>query len=78
MKRELEKCPECREDFPEELFWPLSIIDKGRTETLRACPICAREIMNNVHGLPEDTPFLGELANDLYDKAVRWRKGKRK
>jgi hypothetical protein len=36
---------------------------------LIACPICALEEINELHGLPYGTPFKGEQAKHDYEEA---------
>ena len=36
------------------------------------CPICALEIRNKMHGLPDGTPFRGEQAKALYYDALAY------
>ena len=34
------------------------------------CPICALRTRNEMHGLPPDTPFQGEMAQQMYEDFV--------
>lgn len=52
------RCKQCKKKYPDHLFAnPL-------------CPICNLKNRNATHGLPEGTPFQGEIASSLYDEAV--------
>jgi hypothetical protein len=49
------------------------ITSKG---TIRLCPICALKERNALHGLPEDTPFQGPIARQMYEEALSYVKQK--
>lgn len=63
MKR---KCPKCKRKFSEHLIQPM-FVNGGY---LDLCPLCALELRNTIHGLPLDTPFQGEIAQELYEEAL--------
>lgn len=62
-----EKCDGCFRKFTSYLINPM--YTKGKVEML--CPLCARAIRNAMHGLPENTPFGGEIANQYYQEALK-------
>jgi len=66
------KCWYCSKDFPSEILSP--VIASGfhafRESTPSVCGICALEIRNHIHGLPKGTPFKGEVAQEMYSRAV--------
>lgn len=66
------KCKECNRGFPVHLINPMCI----NGEYISVCPICALKIRNKIHGLPEDEPFTGTIANQLYEEAVEYLKSK--
>ena len=36
------------------------------------CAICALKVINKMHGLPAETPFRGEMAQDMYDRTEEY------
>lgn len=64
-------CNECDRKFPAHLIQPLV----SNTYTILLCPLCALRIRNVAHGLPIDTPFNGEMANQLWQEANKWING---
>ena len=36
------------------------------------CAICALFVKNDVHGLPQNTPFDGEIARQMYDDEIEY------
>lgn len=42
-------------------------------EEFRLCPDCALKTRNKFHGLPADTPFAGEMANELWEDFQQWK-----
>ena len=63
----LEKCHECGEKFPSEILSPMMVCGEY---TGLICGVCALKIRNETHGLPIDTPFQGEVAQWMYEKAL--------
>ncbi len=63
------KCPQCKQKYPDHL---VSLMLAGNDGHILACPICALDIRNSIHGLPPDTPFTGELAAANYDEALEF------
>ena len=61
-------CENCGRDFPNHL---VSIFVHNADDKL-LCPICALSLRNQIHGLPEGTPFQGEVAQEMYEEAVRY------
>ncbi len=45
-----------------------------RINSIKCCPVCALEIRNKVHGLPEGTPFSGLIANQQYEEELEHEK----
>jgi hypothetical protein len=64
----MKTCPNCHNTFPARLLAPL-ITNEGAFEL---CPICALKVRNALHGLPEDTPFQGEIAQQMYEEALAY------
>ena len=65
-----EICQKCNRTFPPELVREMAIGEEGRLHYELMCPLCALEIINNLHGLPKGTPFRGRLAATMYANAV--------
>ncbi len=59
------KCQRCKNEFPDHLYHDL-VTSEGR---FTYCPICALELRNEMSGLPEGTPFQGEIANRMWEEA---------
>jgi len=68
-------CVECKEEFPSEILSPL-ITSEGNTGLL--CGVCALKLRNELHGLPLNTPFKGEIAQWLHEKAMKIKKKRRR
>lgn len=66
------KCNICKRKFPYHLVNML-YTSEGYTY---ACPICALKQTNKLHGLPENTPFQGEMAREYYEEAINYLKQK--
>ena len=64
------KCQKCKRNYPDRL------INNGNFngEWIDCCPICALKMRNEIHGLPPETPFNGEIAQGMYDEAVAYAK----
>ena len=69
---EMKRCAECKRKFPGQLI-NIMFTSDGNFWT---CPLCALEIRNKMHGLPLDTPFHGEIANDMWHEAKEFINGK--
>ena len=67
------KCSNCKRNFPSELVQPM-FIDGGY---MSVCGVCALEIRNEAFGLPEGTPFGGEMAQEIYEETLEYLKGKK-
>jgi len=65
----LSKCDLCEREFPDELIRVMTIFAEGEATQTHCCPLCALDFRNKLHGLPEGTPFKGELAHELWLKA---------
>ena len=61
-------CEICHRRYPSEMIQPM-VTSFG---TSKMCPICALKVRNLLAGLPEDTPFHGEIAQRLYQEAVQY------
>jgi hypothetical protein len=64
----MKNCPSCHNTFPSRLFAPM-VTSAG---TVVLCPICTLKVRNELHGLPEDTPFEGEIAQQIYEEALTY------
>ena len=80
-----ERCSQCRKKFPADLITSMEVEGKprpGQRTIVTVCPICALHIRNEQNRLPKDTPFKGEIARNVYARAVAYlekqNKGKRK
>lgn len=62
------RCGECKRGFPPELLSPM-FVQGGYTPPI--CGICALELRNKVHGIPPGVEFQGEIAQEMYEKALR-------
>jgi hypothetical protein len=63
------RCDKCKKDFPDHLIAPFVSSEKG---VRNCCPICALRLRNTQAGLPIDTPFQGEMANDMWEEATEY------
>lgn len=70
----MRECPECDKKFPSHLIQPMYIVNVEGIESgyHSICSLCALEITNNIHGMPEGTPFRGEMAQALYEETVEY------
>jgi len=66
----MKHCPECGVDYPEGLL--SALVTSGGT-TAWVCGICALEISNRLFGVRRQK-FQGEVAEDLRQAAIRWRR----
>lgn len=64
-------CDRCKMSYPAELLNSLFVSGSGYTKPL--CGICALEVSNEALGVTH-TKFDGEMAEDLRQRAIRWRK----
>ena len=62
-------CARCKRVFPATI---LTIMRIDGSYTPPICGICALEIKNQIHGLPANTPFQGEIAQDMVDHAEEY------
>ena len=62
------KCNNCKREFPDHLFAP-TITSEG---SYTVCPICSLKLRNNALGIAKDTPFKGEIANEMYEEALEF------
>ena len=63
-------CPECKWSYPSNTYVSTMVI--GGMPTKPICGICALEVGNRLHGMPR-TYFTGEIAEEMRQKAIRWR-----
>lgn len=68
-------CPKCEE--------PRLSVEKCNIngKYYNVCPVCALLMINKAHKLSADTPFRGEIAQQMYDDEIEYqniRKGGRK
>lgn len=71
----MEQCVECLEKFPAEILSPM-ITSEGNTGLL--CGVCALRLRNEAHGLPLGTPFQGEVAQWMYEEAMKLKESRGK
>ena len=57
------RCDKCKRRFPDGLVQPMF----GTISAL-LCGVCALEVRNEMLGLPVDTPFNGEMAQEIYEQ----------
>lgn len=65
-------CENCGRGFPDHLINIMVVQFEGRNIDPLSCPICAMSLRNQIHGLPEGTPFRGRTAQEAYDKVVEF------
>lgn len=68
----MDNCTSCKRKFPEGLVQPMYSSSGGKGNYRDLCPICALIIRNESAGLPIDTPFSGEIANELFERAYAY------
>lgn len=66
------RCEECKITYPSDYTAPLVITREGLKSTINVCGICALELTNKLHGLNR-TEFGGEVAEEMRQRAVKWR-----
>ena len=59
------QCKACQRDFPEHL---MTVVNYSHANPI--CPLCALALRNKIHGLPSNTKFEGEIANDMWEEAM--------
>jgi hypothetical protein len=64
----MKTCPNCNNTFPSRLLAPMTT----SAGTFVLCPICTLKVRNALHGLPEETPFQGEIAQQMYEEALAY------
>lgn len=72
-------CERCQLPYPAELLTQMFIgnVDGKSGYTAPVCGICALEISNEIHGKNGCRPrkrFDGEMAEEMRQGAIRWRK----
>ena len=68
----LSDCPQCSRAFPAELITAMCV----NGDYVSTCPLCALRITNELHGMPEGTPFRGEIAQEMHKQAVAFDKSR--
>lgn len=63
------ECDNCNLKYPDHLIAPFF---SSKENIKSCCPICALSIRNEMHGLPEDTPFSGEMASANHEEALEF------
>jgi len=63
-------CAECKWTYPADTYVSQMMVMGNYTKPI--CSICALEMSNRLHGIPR-TKFLGEMAEEMRQKAIRWR-----
>lgn len=63
-------CENCGRSFPDHLISALI----HNTDSKFLCPICALSLRNQIHSLPEGTPFWGSVAQETYEEAIDYLK----
>jgi len=61
----MKKCSVCKKKFPAHLINYFM----SSHNNIWVCPICGLKLRNKIHGLPKDTPFHGEMAQEYYKEA---------
>jgi hypothetical protein len=63
-------CPECKWSYPSTTYVSPLVLNGVFTQSI--CGICALEVSNRLHGIPR-TYFTGEMAEEMRQRAIRWR-----
>ena len=63
------KCSQCQRVFPQRLVALMVAAHDGVRHDEYLCPLCALKKRNAMHGLPEGTPFQGEIAQEMWEEA---------
>ena len=66
------KCPDCNWTYPEYF---LNELVSNMGTTLPICGICALERTNRLHKIQREK-FDGEVAEEMRQRAIRWRKNR--
>lgn len=61
-------CPKCERSIPQHLIQPMLV--NGRHEYV--CPVCALEMINHLHMLPDSEPFRGPIARANFVEACEY------
>jgi len=65
----MRRCKCCKNQYPDHLVQPMAIsMDEG-LKYFDFCPLCALVIRNRISGLPDNTPFTGTRAGELWEEA---------
>lgn len=63
-------CSECKWNYPANTYVSAMMVNGRYTKPI--CGICALEMRNRLIGIPH-TDFTGEHAEEMRQKAIRWR-----
>lgn len=69
------KCEQCNKSFPDHLVERTLSWMPGDDSYEDLCPICALKKVNEIGGLPKDTPFQGKEAQSLWEEAKAFLEG---
>ena len=64
----MKRCEDCKRTFPDHLI----AFMRWDIRPLEIYPICALKIRNKIHDLQEGTPFTGEMAQAMYEEAIKF------
>jgi len=62
------KCQVCKRELPNDLI--NAFIENDKCTDM--CAVCALKARNSACGLPLNTPFTGTLANEFYQKTIKY------
>ena len=65
----MNKCEHCCIEFPDEFYNPMWV----NGGFMNYCPACALLVRNRLAGLPEKTPFKGEMAQQIVEDFNEWK-----
>jgi hypothetical protein len=63
-------CDHCKQRVPHDCIAPF--FNNG--QRTMACAVCALEIRNATHGFSPGTPFGGEIAQEMYERCVAFKR----
>ena len=64
----MKKCDDCKRSFPAYLV----VFMRWDIGPIEICPICACRVRNKLYNFPEHTPFPGEIAQRMYEEAIKY------
>lgn len=65
---DIAQCPLCEREYESHMIQEMRTSDGA----YYVCPICALKIRNEMHGLPENTPFSGKKAQAAWHDAMAY------